>query len=100
MLQLPPPPLPLTRRDYHMFESGKTNDACEMESVLIVDDNLVNQKILTKILRKHGYTTYAADHGEEALDILAKHNTRKGKGKEGSQIAIVLLDDQARNFML
>jgi CheY-like chemotaxis protein len=38
--------------------------------VLIVEDNLINQKILAKLMRKQGYAVSIANHGEEALSII------------------------------
>jgi class 3 adenylate cyclase/CheY-like chemotaxis protein len=40
------------------------------QSVLIVEDSVVNQKLLTKILVKQNYNVLVAGSGEEALDIL------------------------------
>ncbi|KIW08451.1 uncharacterized protein PV09_01354 [Verruconis gallopava] len=40
--------------------------------VLIVEDNLVNQKVLSQQLRKVGCEVYVANHGREALDFLTK----------------------------
>ena len=41
-------------------------------SVLIVEDNLVNQKVLSQQLRKAGCVVYVANHGQEALDFLRR----------------------------
>jgi signal transduction histidine kinase len=38
--------------------------------VLIVEDNLINQKVLATQLRKTGCTVYVANHGGEAIDII------------------------------
>lgn len=38
--------------------------------VLIVEDNLINQTILAKLMRKQGYNVSIANHGGEALDII------------------------------
>lgn len=46
-------------------------------TVLIVEDNLVNQKILQKHLIKLGYKVQTANHGQEALDYLATTNAWK-----------------------
>lgn len=40
--------------------------------VLLVEDNLINQKVLSKQLRGIGCTVHVANHGVEALDFLAK----------------------------
>ncbi|NRB36919.1 MAG: DUF4154 domain-containing protein [Pseudomonadales bacterium] len=38
--------------------------------ILVVEDNLINQKVLVKMLEKVGYTSVVANNGEEALEIL------------------------------
>src|SRR5512133_3707151 len=39
------------------------------ETILIVEDNPVNQKLLVTILRPHGYRLLTAVDGEEAIKI-------------------------------
>ncbi|KAI1805814.1 hypothetical protein F4811DRAFT_201165 [Daldinia bambusicola] len=38
--------------------------------VLVVEDNLVNQKVLCKQLRNHDFVVKAANHGKDALDAV------------------------------
>ncbi|KAK9419685.1 hypothetical protein SUNI508_07171 [Seiridium unicorne] len=38
--------------------------------VLVVEDNLVNQKVLCKLLRNRGFLVNAANHGQEALGAI------------------------------
>ena len=40
--------------------------------ILLVEDNLINQKVLSKQLRSAGCTVHVANHGVEALDFLSK----------------------------
>ncbi len=40
--------------------------------VLLVEDNLVNQKVATYLLRRLGYQPEVAANGQEALDLLAR----------------------------
>lgn len=68
-------------------------------SVLIVEDNLVNQKVLSQQLRKAGCTVHVANHGQEALSFLKKttfwSSTRKSSGDTNvarSDLDIVLMD--------
>lgn len=51
--------------------------------ILVVEDNLVNQKVITAILRKKGYSLDIANNGQEALDKL-----------EAGQFSLVLMDVQ------
>ncbi|KAK6524663.1 hypothetical protein TWF281_011565 [Arthrobotrys megalospora] len=50
--------------------------------VLVVEDNILNQKILRKQLAAQGCETVTANNGEEALEIL----------KKGERFTIVLMD--------
>lgn len=40
-------------------------------TVLVVEDNLINQRLLCKLITKHGYDTITANNGEEALTYMA-----------------------------
>jgi two-component system, cell cycle response regulator DivK len=42
------------------------------ETILIVEDNLVNQKLFLTVLRQHGYRLLTAGDGEEALRIASQ----------------------------
>ena len=51
--------------------------------ILVVEDNLVNQKLMEKLLEKSGYTSLIAGNGKEALEILGKKD-----------ISLILMDLQ------
>jgi signal transduction histidine kinase/CheY-like chemotaxis protein len=51
--------------------------------ILVVEDNIVNQKIMVKMLEKMGYQCFVANHGQEALVTL-----------DSESISLVLLDLQ------
>jgi len=42
------------------------------EKICIVDDNLVNRRLLTGILRREGYELLEARDGQEAMDVISK----------------------------
>jgi CheY-like chemotaxis protein len=53
-------------------ELKRTKSIPETLHVLVVEDNLVNQKVLAKQLRNMGCVVSVANHGHEALDFLPK----------------------------
>jgi CheY-like chemotaxis protein len=57
--------------------------------ILVVEDNLVNQKVLMKQLQKVGCTVSVADNGKEALAYLEHTGFRK---KEGRKLSVILMD--------
>ncbi|KAK3177617.1 hypothetical protein K4F52_009618 [Lecanicillium sp. MT-2017a] len=60
--------------------------------VLIVEDNIVNQKVLQRQLRNCGNNTVVANHGQEALQALEKTRFWAGHEAEGSDISVILMD--------
>lgn len=60
--------------------------------VLIVEDNIVNQKVLSKQLRNAGCIVSVANHGGEALDFLSTTRFWTGLQKTGVELSVVLMD--------
>lgn len=60
--------------------------------VLIVEDNLINQQILKKLLRKQGYEVSIANHGREALDIIESSQWHVNRGTDALKLHVVLCD--------
>lgn len=60
--------------------------------VLIVEDNIVNQKVLSKQLRSAGCTVSVANHGGEALAFLSTTRFWKGLENIGKELSVVLMD--------
>lgn len=60
--------------------------------VLIVEDNIVNQKVLQRQLRNCGNNTFVANHGKEALQTIEKSRFWLGKEDEGVDISVILMD--------
>ncbi|KAG9606188.1 putative histidine kinase HHK19p, partial [Aureobasidium melanogenum] len=65
-------------------------------SVLVVEDNLVNQKVLQKHLTKLGHKVQVANHGKEALDYLTTTSVWKqdsqGATRTSRDVDVVLMD--------
>ncbi|KAL1612148.1 hypothetical protein SLS60_000371 [Paraconiothyrium brasiliense] len=55
---------------YH--ESGGVGAAPQKLHVLLVEDNVINQQVLGKQLKKAGCTIHVANHGLEALELVEK----------------------------
>lgn len=67
--------------------------------ILIVEDNLVNQKVQQRQLRRYGCNTSVANHGAEALERLMASRFWRGprdRGElgpgEGCDISVILMD--------
>lgn len=61
--------------------------------ILVVEDNLVNQKVLLKQLQKAGHIANVANHGIEALEFLKRTKQWAGGGDdERLDLTVVLMD--------
>ncbi|KAI1342904.1 hypothetical protein F5Y15DRAFT_271562 [Xylariaceae sp. FL0016] len=69
-----------------------SDDGHRLFDVLIVEDNLVNQKVLQRSLRNVGNSTKVANHGGEALEVLKESRFWNGKEDSGDDISVILMD--------
>ncbi|KAF7188420.1 Hybrid signal transduction histidine kinase K [Pseudocercospora fuligena] len=67
-----------------------------VKKVLIVEDNLVNQKVLQKQLKNIGTEVHVANHGGEALEKLMQSTYWRDGNTVGDQIelGVVLMDQE------
>ena len=68
--------------------------ALDTLKILIVEDNLVNQKVLSKQLSNMGCIVHVANHGGECLDRLRESTFWKGNGRDGLEISVILMDQE------
>ncbi|EMD00575.1 hypothetical protein BAUCODRAFT_61546 [Baudoinia panamericana UAMH 10762] len=61
-------------------------------NILVVEDNLVNQKVLRKQLEKLGHHVEVASHGGEALSYLKTTSRWSGNTSSGMHVSVVLMD--------
>ncbi|KAI5207251.1 hypothetical protein E4T38_03507 [Aureobasidium subglaciale] len=62
-------------------------------SVLVVEDNVVNQKIMKMQLVKHGYQVAVADNGQEALDFIrSTRHWRENRNILDREVDLILMD--------
>ncbi|OJD31560.1 uncharacterized protein BKCO1_4700055 [Diplodia corticola] len=59
---------------------------------LIVEDNKVNQQVMSKGLVKLGHTVFVANHGAEALDFLRSTRHWRGNAADAQHLSVVLMD--------
>ncbi|KEZ46024.1 Uncharacterized protein SAPIO_CDS1433 [Scedosporium apiospermum] len=71
---------------------GLPEDSLRKMDVLIVEDNIVNQKVLQRQLRSYRCDTFVANHGGEALEKIRNSRFWKGKGPDGGNISVILMD--------
>lgn len=82
----------LPERDAPTTKGGELFVDRGMLQVLIVEDNLVNQRVLQKQLRNMGFATDVANHGGEALSVLKKSHFWTGNEKTGLDLTVILMD--------
>lgn len=61
-------------------------------SILVVEDNLVNQKILRMQLQKLGHEVHVVSHGREALDFLETTSCWQGGTTNHIHVSVILMD--------
>ncbi|KAF7562966.1 hypothetical protein G7046_g1127 [Stylonectria norvegica] len=69
-----------------------SEDSTQLYDVLIVEDNIVNQKVLQRQLRNCGNNTFVANHGKEALQTIERSRFWLGKETDGVDISVILMD--------
>ncbi|KAG4441101.1 hypothetical protein IFR05_003391 [Cadophora sp. M221] len=62
-------------------------------NILVVEDNLVNQKVVMRQLRKAGHIVSVANHGEEALEFIKRSEFwTEQNGGSAQKLSVVLMD--------
>lgn len=76
---------------------GKRPSADKKKHILLVEDNLVNQRVLQRQLKNLGCTVHVANHGGEALDRLKQSVWWKdptGDADKLLELSVVLMDQE------
>ncbi|OIW24050.1 hypothetical protein CONLIGDRAFT_657574 [Coniochaeta ligniaria NRRL 30616] len=93
-----PPPEPLVPESTSPVQDVEMQEAARPPplDVLIVEDNLVNQRVLSRLLRISGNNTHVANHGVEALEVLQKSKFWKSADAknpdERINVSVILMD--------
>ncbi|RDW80862.1 hypothetical protein BP5796_05560 [Coleophoma crateriformis] len=83
------PDIPIEAATEHMISHGPEHHA-DLH-ILVVEDNVVNQKVVTKQLRNAGHIVSVANHGMEALEFL-RRTTYWKDNEAGLKLSVVLMD--------
>ena len=90
----PPAIMPSSEEDYQLSLRGVKERSYE---VLLVEDNLINQRVLSRQLRNAGCVVHIANDGVEALEFLGESDSRwlrngNEKKKDRLIIDVILMD--------
>jgi CheY-like chemotaxis protein len=69
--------------------SGKRNSNLE---ILLVEDNKINARVLSKQLRAKGHHVFIAEHGLEALEYIKTTRYWRGGERPGKKLDVILMD--------
>ncbi|ETI19826.1 hypothetical protein G647_08840 [Cladophialophora carrionii CBS 160.54] len=84
---------PSSKNDHSMSKptTGQTTLSGSFH-ILVVEDNLINQKVLAAQLRKIGCFVHVANHGGEAIDHIRQSKFYRDHVSDGVDIDVVLMD--------
>ncbi|EWC48680.1 hypothetical protein DRE_01902 [Drechslerella stenobrocha 248] len=86
-------PKPIKPSDHMKPPAKRASERLELNyTILIVEDNIVNQKLLKRALEGAGCTAYLANHGAEALEAIKKTVYWKGAKDDAQPLSVVLMD--------
>ena len=68
---------------------GTIGDALQSLEILVVEDDVVQQVVVQRLLKKHGFSVKVVGRGEEAIEFM---ETREKKGGQDKLPAIILMD--------
>lgn len=78
--------------DTSRSQSRKSAD--EKQTLLLVEDNLINQKVLRRQLQTRGFEVFTANNGQEAIDAVAERGRTAGDNPHMNNYFDVILMDQ------
>jgi CheY-like chemotaxis protein len=73
-------------------QSNQRSD--DKQTLLLVEDNLINQKVLRRQLQSRGFEVFTADNGQEAIDAVAKRGQIKSDNPNDRNYFDCILMDQ------
>jgi CheY-like chemotaxis protein len=76
--------------------SRSQSDQCseDKQTLLLVEDNLINQKVLRRQLQTRGFEVFTANNGQEAIDAVAQRGQAANNGPNDRNYFDCILMDQ------
>jgi signal transduction histidine kinase len=85
-------PAQSSRPELVKSQGEKSNVELDKIHVLLVEDNIINQKLLRKQLVNAGCVVYTANNGVEALQFLGKSDIWREQVADSKRLDIILMD--------
>jgi len=60
--------------------------------ILVVEDNVINQKLLKRFIERAGHTCIIAENGQEAIDMYQENNIKDNGDKNHQKIDLIFMD--------
>lgn len=80
------------RRISETLETHLPRNVDKSLDILLVEDNVINARILSKQLRAKGHQVHVAIHGQEALDFLRTTKYSQGSDSNAVELDVILMD--------
>jgi CheY-like chemotaxis protein len=81
-----------TARDKSRSQSDQRSE--DKQTLLLVEDNLINQKVLRRQLQTRGFEVFTANNGQEAIDAVAQRGQAANNGPNDRNYFDCILMDQ------
>jgi CheY-like chemotaxis protein len=82
-------------RDAERISKSQSNQpSADKETLLLVEDNLINQKVLRRQLQARGFEVFIANNGQEAIDAVAKRGQIASDNDNNRNFFDIILMDQ------
>ena len=79
-------------REISRSQSDKRSE--DKQTLLLVEDNLINQKVLRRQLQSRGFEVFTANNGQEAIDAVAERGQSANNGPDDRNYFDCILMDQ------
>ncbi|KAK4629240.1 Hybrid signal transduction histidine kinase K [Fulvia fulva] len=92
VVQPPQAEVELTRRTTNPRRQNQNTTFSQIYTLLVVEDNVLNQKVFRMQLQKLGHEVHVVNHGAEALEFLEKTSCWAGNLNSAINLSAVLMN--------